>query len=64
MKKMTGREAVQGSGIGPVKVWGYQPKMMSGMDKFEQAVRNGEDRRRAAQVPGDPAADPPPAPLR
>jgi alkylhydroperoxidase family enzyme len=41
MKKMTGREPARGSGIEPVEVWTYQPKMMSGMGKFQQAVRKG-----------------------
>ncbi len=42
MKKMTGREAAHGSGIEPVEVWALQPKMMSGMGKFQQAVRKGD----------------------
>jgi 4-carboxymuconolactone decarboxylase len=41
MKKMTGREPSHGSGIEPVEVWAHQPKMMSGMGKFQQAVRKG-----------------------
>jgi len=41
MKKMTGREPARGSGIEPVEVWAYQPKMMSGMGKFQGAVRKG-----------------------
>ena len=41
MKKMTGREAARGSGIEPIEVWAHQPKMMSGMGKFQQAVRKG-----------------------
>jgi alkylhydroperoxidase family enzyme len=40
-KKMTGREAAHGSGIEPVEIWARQPKMMSGMGKFQQAVRKG-----------------------
>jgi alkylhydroperoxidase family enzyme len=39
MKKLTGREAAHGSGIEPVEIWAHQPKMMSGMGKFQQAVR-------------------------
>ena len=39
MKKMTGREAARGSGIEPIEIWAHQPKMMSGMGKFQQAVR-------------------------
>jgi alkylhydroperoxidase family enzyme len=41
MTKLTGREAAHGSGIEPVEIWAYQPKMMSGMGKFQQAVRKG-----------------------
>ncbi|MBV9000443.1 MAG: carboxymuconolactone decarboxylase family protein [Solirubrobacterales bacterium] len=47
MKKLTGRAAAHGTGIEPVEVWAHQPKMLSGMGKFQQAVRkaNGvEDR--------------------
>jgi alkylhydroperoxidase family enzyme len=40
--KMTGREAAHGSGIEPVEIWARQPKMMSGMGKFQQAVRKGD----------------------
>ena len=40
--KMTGREAVRGSGIEPIEIWAHQPKMMSGMGKFQQAVRKGD----------------------
>src|SRR5215467_990913 len=42
MKKLTGREPARGSGIEPVEIWAYQPKMLSGMGKFQQAVRKGE----------------------
>ena len=42
MKKLTGREAAQGSGIEPVEIWAIQPKMMSGMGKFQQAVRKAD----------------------
>jgi alkylhydroperoxidase family enzyme len=42
MKKLTGREAARGSGIEPVEVWAVQPKMMSGMGRFQQAVRKGK----------------------
>ncbi len=41
VKKMTGREAAHGSGIEPLEVWAHQPKMMSGMGKFQGAVRKG-----------------------
>jgi AhpD family alkylhydroperoxidase len=39
MKKLTGREPARGNGIEPVEVWAHQPKLMSGMGKFQQAVR-------------------------
>ena len=39
---MTGREPAHGSGIEPVEIWAYQPKMMSGMGKFQGAVRKGK----------------------
>jgi AhpD family alkylhydroperoxidase len=47
MKHMTGRDAAHGSGIEPVEVWAHQPKMMRGMGKFQQTVRNanGVDER-------------------
>ena len=41
MRKMTGREAAHGSGIEPIEIWAHQPKMMSGMGKFQGAVRKG-----------------------
>ena len=41
MAKMTGRApAGESSGIEPIEVWAHQPKMLSGMGKFQQAVRN------------------------
>ncbi len=42
MKKLTGRAPVHGSGIEPVEIWAHQPKMLSGMGKFQQAVRKGK----------------------
>ena len=47
MKKLTGREAARGSGIEPVEMWAHQAKMLSGMGKFQQAVRkaHGVDER-------------------
>ena len=41
MRNMTGRHAANGSGIEPIEVWAHQPKMMSGMGRFQQAVRKG-----------------------
>jgi alkylhydroperoxidase family enzyme len=47
MKKLTGREPARGSGIEPIELWAHQPKIMSGMGKFQQAVRkaHGVDER-------------------
>ncbi|MBV9944043.1 MAG: carboxymuconolactone decarboxylase family protein [Solirubrobacterales bacterium] len=47
MKKMAGRDPARGSGIEPIEIWAHQPKMMSGMGKFQQAVRkaHGVDER-------------------
>ena len=42
MKKLTGREPQSGSGIEPMEIWAYQPKMMMGMGKFNQAIRKGD----------------------
>jgi AhpD family alkylhydroperoxidase len=42
MRSMTGREPARGSGIEPLQVWAHVPKMMSGMGKFQQAVRKGD----------------------
>ena len=41
MRKLTGRRPAQGSGIEPIEIWAHQPKMMTGMGKFQQAVRKG-----------------------
>jgi alkylhydroperoxidase family enzyme len=40
MPKLTGRAAAYGSGIEPVEIWAHQPKMMTGMGKFQRAVRS------------------------
>ena len=42
MKKMTGRDPQTGSGIEPIEIRAYQPKMMVGMGRFNQAVRKGK----------------------
>jgi alkylhydroperoxidase family enzyme len=42
IKKLTGRESQTGSGMEPMEIWAYQPKMMMGMGKFNQAVRKGK----------------------
>jgi len=41
-KKLTGRDPQNGSGLEPVEIWAYRPKMMMGMGKFNQAVRKGK----------------------
>jgi AhpD family alkylhydroperoxidase len=41
IKKLTGREPQSGSGIEPMEIWAYQPKMMIGMGRLNQAVRKG-----------------------
>jgi hypothetical protein len=39
MAEMTGRAPAAGrSGIEPIEVWAHQPKLLSGMGKFQQAV--------------------------
>jgi AhpD family alkylhydroperoxidase len=43
MAKMTGRTpAAGGSGIEPIEVWAHQPKLLSGMGKFQQAMRKAD----------------------
>jgi 4-carboxymuconolactone decarboxylase len=42
MRKLAGRAPQAGSGLEPVEIWAYQPKMMMGMGKFNQAVRKGK----------------------
>jgi hypothetical protein len=39
MTKLTGRAPAAGrSGIEPVEIWALQPKLLSGMGKFQQAL--------------------------
>ena len=42
MRKLTGRDPQTGSGLEPVEVWAHQPKMMTGMGRFNQAIRKGK----------------------
>jgi AhpD family alkylhydroperoxidase len=42
IKKLTGRAPRTGSGLEPMEIWAYQPKMMMGMGRFNQAVRKGK----------------------
>jgi alkylhydroperoxidase family enzyme len=42
MKKLTGRKPQRGSGIEPMEIWAYQPKMLMGMGRFNQAIRGGK----------------------
>ncbi len=40
MTKLTGRAPAGGhSGIEPIEIWAHRPKLLSGMGKFQQAVR-------------------------
>jgi alkylhydroperoxidase family enzyme len=41
-KKLTGRGPQTGSGLEPMEIWAYQPKMMLGMGRFNQAIRKGK----------------------
>ncbi len=43
VRKLTGRDPQTGTGIEPFQIWAYQPKMMMGMGRFNQAVRKGRD---------------------
>jgi alkylhydroperoxidase family enzyme len=42
MKKLTGRKPQRGSGIEPMEIWAYQPRMLMGMGRFNQAIRGGK----------------------
>jgi alkylhydroperoxidase family enzyme len=42
MKKLTGREPQTGNGMEPIEIWAHQPKMMTGMGRFNQAIRSGK----------------------
>jgi hypothetical protein len=42
MKKLSGRAPQLGSGLEPIEIWAYQPKMLTGMGKFNQAIRKGK----------------------
>jgi alkylhydroperoxidase family enzyme len=42
MKKLTGREPQTGTGMEPIEIWAHQPKMMTGMGRFNQAIRSGK----------------------
>jgi AhpD family alkylhydroperoxidase len=42
MTKLTGRAPTSGSGIEPIEIWAHQPKMMTGMGKFQAAVRKAD----------------------
>jgi alkylhydroperoxidase family enzyme len=42
VKKLAGRDPRTGDGIEPIRIWAYQPKMMTGMGRFDQAVREGK----------------------
>jgi alkylhydroperoxidase family enzyme len=42
MRKLTGSDPQTGSGIEPMEIWAHQPKMMTGMGRFNQAIRRGD----------------------
>jgi 4-carboxymuconolactone decarboxylase len=42
MTKLTGRDPQTGNGIEPMEIWAHQPKMMTGMGRFNQAIRKGK----------------------
>jgi AhpD family alkylhydroperoxidase len=42
IKKLAGRAPQIGNGLEPMEIWAYQPKMMMGMGRFNQAVRKGK----------------------
>ncbi len=42
MKRLTGREPQSGNGMEPIEIWAHQPKMMTGMGRFNQAIRSGK----------------------
>jgi alkylhydroperoxidase family enzyme len=42
MKRLTGRDPRRGNGMEPVEIWAHQPKMMTGMGRFNQAIRKGK----------------------
>ena len=42
MKKLPGREPQAGNGMEPIEIWAHQPKMMTGMGRFNQAIRSGK----------------------
>lgn len=43
MRRMTGRPPARGDGVEPIGIWAYQPKMLTGMGRFQGAVRKGHD---------------------
>ncbi|HEY1832482.1 MAG TPA: carboxymuconolactone decarboxylase family protein [Acidimicrobiales bacterium] len=42
MKKLAGRQPQSSSGMEPMEIWAYQPKMMMGMGRFNQVIRRGK----------------------
>lgn len=42
VKKLTGREPQAGSGLEPMEIWAHRPKMLTGMGRFNQAIRKGQ----------------------
>jgi AhpD family alkylhydroperoxidase len=56
MRKLAGRDPQVGTGMEPLQIWAYQPKMMMGMGRFNQAIRKGttvdERTRNLAELKG------------
>lgn len=42
MKKLAGRQPQRGSGLEPMEIWAYQPKMMMAMGKYNAAIRKAK----------------------
>jgi AhpD family alkylhydroperoxidase len=42
MKKLAGRDPQTGNGLEPMEIWAHQPKMMTAMGRFNQAIRKGK----------------------
>jgi 4-carboxymuconolactone decarboxylase len=43
MKKLAGRQPQRGSGLEPMEIWAYQPKMMMAMGKYNGAIRKAKN---------------------
>ncbi len=51
MKKLTGRAAQRGTGMEPLAIWAYKPKLLTAMGKYNGAVRKrGEVEERVRNI--------------